>query len=277
MLLSVIKFCDFKRKNSNNEVHNIPIDEIRPNPYQTRRYFDMVSLIELSESIKKFGVLQPIGVRVINKSFYELVYGERRLRASKMAGLQSIPCIIHSLTDKDSALMVMIENTKRQNLNFFEEAEGYESLLRYYKFSEEELATMLNKTGSSISNKIRLLKLDLETRQMIIENNLTERHAKAILKIPDTEAQKRVLKVIIDNDISPKIAENLVSKELEMIRRNKRVTVKNQVLKGKVTDTRLLRNTIKRSVDIIRKTGLDVNFEDMYKDNIYQASIKIKV
>lgn len=275
-MLSALKFCDFKFKKGNNIVQNIPIDKIRPNPYQPRKYFDMTSLLELSESIREYGVLQPVTVRFINNCSYELVSGERRLRASKIAGLETIPCILISVTDNESAVMALIENIQRQNLNFFEEAEGYKNLIDDYNLTQEELSVKLNKSQSSIANKIRLLKLNTDMRKIILDNNLTERHARALLKIPDYNMQKNIIKIIVEKGFNVKKTEEFINEELEKLRNNKKSLLHKQKEKRKITDIRLFKNTIKQTLDIIKDSGIEAGFEDFYNDNFYEINIKIK-
>lgn len=275
-MLSALKFCDFKLKKGNNTVQNIPIDKIRPNPYQPRKYFDMTSLLELSESIREYGVLQPVTVRFINNCSYELVSGERRLRASKIAGLETIPCILISVTDNESAIMALIENIQRQNLNFFEEAEGYQNLISDYNLTQEELSIKLNKSQSSIANKIRLLRLNSDIRKIILDNNLTERHARALLKIPDYEMQKRIVKIVVEKSFNVKKTEEFINEELEKLRNNKKSLLHKQKEKRKITDIRLFKNTIKQTLDIIKESGIEAGFEDFYNDNFYEINIKIK-
>ena len=276
-MLSALKFCDFKFKKANNIVQNIPIDKIRPNPYQPRKYFDMTSLLELSESIREYGVLQPVTVRFINNCSYELVSGERRLRASKIAGLETIPCILISVTDNESAVMALIENIQRQNLNFFEEAEGYQNLINDYNLTQEELSVKLNKSQSAIANKIRLLRLNSDIRKIILDNNLTERHARALLKIPDYEIQKRIVKIIVEKGFNVKKTEEFINVELEKLRNNKKSLLHKQKEKRKITDIRLFKNTIKQTLDIIKESGIEAGFEDFYNDNFYEINIKIKL
>ena len=277
MLLSAIKFCDFKVKKGSNTILNIPIDKIRPNPYQPRKYFDIISLVELSESIREYGVLQPVTVRFINNCSYELVSGERRLRASKIAGLETIPCIVVKITDNESAVMALIENIQRQNLNFFEEAEGYENLLKDYNLTQEELSKKLKKSQSAIANKIRLLRLSPDIRKIIIDNGLTERHARAIIRIPDSDIQREVLKTIIDKDFNVKKTEELVEREIAKIRNNESQYKINQKEKIRITDIRILKNTVKQTVDIIKKSGIEAGFEDFQHGDFYEINIKIKL
>ena len=144
---------------SKKDIVYISVDSIRPNPYQPRKRFSKASLDELCESIKQYGVIQPINVRKIGNNHYELVAGERRLRAAIMAGLDKIPAIIIDVNDNDSAILALIENLQREDLNYLEEAEGYNNLIMEHNLTQEELAMRIGKSQSTIANKIRLLRL----------------------------------------------------------------------------------------------------------------------
>lgn len=153
----------------------IPIHAVRPNPYQPRKYFSDEAISDLADSIRQVGLLQPINVRRVAAG-YELIAGERRLRACKMAGLTEIKAIIlDGAYDRDIAMIAMIENLQRENLHFFEEAEGYQSLIREHGFTQEELATRLCKNQSTVANKLRILKLPRQVKDRIIKGGLTER------------------------------------------------------------------------------------------------------
>ena len=208
------------KKQKNNEVKNITyvnIDCIRPNPYQPRKQFNKQALDELCESIKQYGVLQPINVRQITATSYELVAGERRLRAAKMAGLTEIPAIVINVDDNNSAVMALIENLQREDLNYMEEAEGYNNLITEHGFTQEELAQKIGKSQSTIANKIRLLKLPPLVKKILFDNNLTERHARALLKLHDEQLQLKVLKIVCERGLNVKKTEELVERAIENI------------------------------------------------------------
>jgi ParB family chromosome partitioning protein len=215
--------------------------------------------------------MQPITVRFLSHNAYELVSGERRLMASKAAGLQTIPAIILSVNDDRSALLALSENMHRQNLNFMEEAEGYRMLIDEYDFTVEDISEMFGKSAASISGKMRLLKLSQEVRNMIIINGLSERHAKAILRIPDEYVQKSVLDKIITEELSSKKTEELVNSELEKMRNDEYYAEKRE--KRSFSDIRLFTNSIKRSVDLIKRSGIDAEY-DVEKD---EKGVKITI
>jgi len=159
MLENRLQLAKQKKEEEQKNIIYVNIENIRPNPYQPRKQFNKLALEELCESVKQYGVIQPISVRKISANMYELVAGERRLRAAAMAGLTTVPCIIVDVDDNDSAVLALIENLQRENLNYLEEAEGYSNLINEHGFTQEELASKIGKSQSTIANKIRLLKL----------------------------------------------------------------------------------------------------------------------
>jgi ParB family chromosome partitioning protein len=254
-----------------NEVINIPINMIKQNSYQPRKYFDQESLMELAESIKEYGVLQPISVRKNGTDFYELIAGERRLRASQLAGLNDIPAIIVDISDAQSALMALIENLQREDLNFFEEAEGYYSLIKDHGLTQEELASKLGKKQSTIANKLRILKLPDEAKKMVKENGLTERHARALLKLPDEKCQIKVLNEVVKRNLNVKATEDLIERELFKI--NAENKQKNKKVKYKWTiNPRVITNTLKQIMD---KNGINAEYSHREKEDYLEIIVKI--
>lgn len=254
-----------------NEVINIPINMIKQNSYQPRKYFNQESLMELAESIKEYGVLQPISVRKNGTDFYELIAGERRLRASQLAGLNDIPAIIVDISDAQSALMALIENLQREDLNFFEEAEGYYSLIRDHGLTQEELASKLGKKQSTIANKLRILKLSDDVKKIVKENGLTERHARALLKLPDEKFQIKVLNEVVKRDLNVKATEDLIERELFKI--NTENKQKNKKVKYKWTiNPRVITNTLKQIMD---KNGINAEYSHREKEDYLEIIVKI--
>lgn len=204
-------------------VMEIPIEKIIPNPYQPRKEFFQESLKELSASIESYGIIQPISVRKIGKEKYELVAGERRLKAAKLANLATVPAIIQDqLDDKGSAVLAVIENLQREDLNFIEEARGYQHLLTDHGFTQKELAKKIGKNQSTIANKIRILRLNPEILRTIVEKGLTERHGRALLKLPDEELRQMTLDQIIKGDFTVKRTEELVQGMLQEIQQDRK-------------------------------------------------------
>lgn len=166
----------------------LPARAIRPNPLQPRKIFREEALSELAESIRRHGILQPLSVRRVGTS-YELIAGERRLRAGILAGLTEIPCIVMNMDERESGMTALVENLQRQDLDFIEEARGISRIMEEYAFSQEQAAQLLGKSQSSVANKLRLLRHSPPVLEALRQKNLTERHARALLKIP-TEPEK---------------------------------------------------------------------------------------
>ena len=246
---------------STNEVLNLPTDAIKPNPYQPRRIFDQNGLDELAASIRNYGVLQPISVRYMGHMGYELVAGERRLRASRLAGLTEIPAIEVDITDTDSAVLALIENLQRRDLHFFEEAEGFRNLMSDYAFTQEMLAARIGKNQSTIANKLRLLKIPRYLQKDIIDNELTERHARALLRLSSEKAQADVLRKIIDEGLTVRKTEELIDRMLQPSPIEKAMKTKPIPYKTYIRDIRILTNSIKEDLEFMRNSGMDTHFD----------------
>jgi len=258
----------------NREILQLPLDSVTPNPYQPRRIFCQHALDELAASIRVYGVLQPISVRLINSYSYELVAGERRLRASKLAGMVTIPAILVDINDLDSAVLAMIENLQRENLHFFEEAEGFQNLMSDYAFTQEALASRIGKNQSTIANKLRLLRLPRRIQKPIIEYSLTERHARALLKLPGEDSQMSVLEKVIRDGLTVRKTEDLIESMLSKPpepRRGKTIP-----FKAYIRDIRILTNTIQENLEIVRRSGMETNFDMEQTDTGYDIRITLK-
>lgn len=249
----------------------IPNEQIFPNPNQPRQVFDQEELVNLAISIRMNGILQPITVRQTDKG-YELVSGERRLRASKLAGLVSIPCIVVEVNNMKSAVFALIENLQRQNLNYFEEALAIERLMDEYGLSQEDAARRLGKAPSTVSNKLRLLMLPEEARIKLMEKGLTERHARALLKL-DSEDVLPILDRIIDKKLNVTQTEELIEEVLSKRDSPKRHT------KRMFSDVKIFLNTINNAVDTMKKSGIgaDIKREDTGESYIYRIEIPKKL
>ena len=252
-------------------VIQIPIEEIVPNPYQPRRVFSEKSLEELKNSIESYGVLQPITVRKKNEKF-ELVAGERRLRAAKLANLKTIPAIVHEVSDETSAVLALLENLQREDLNFIEEALGYENLIKEHNFTQQQLAEKLGKNQSTIANKLRILKLPESIKESLVQNGLTERHARALLKLPN-ELMSQVVSKIIKNELTVKKTEKLVKDILDNIEA-KEDTEKKQNIKCSMS-IRIYLNTLKQAYDAILNTGIEAKYNEIDKGDYMEVVVKI--
>ena len=187
----------------------LPARSIRPNPAQPRKIFRQEALTELSDSIRQHGILQPLSVRRVENG-YELIAGERRLRAAQMAGLTDIPCIIMQMDDRESGTAAMVENLQRQDLDFVEEAMGISQLIGHYRMSQEQVARLLGKSQSAIANKLRILRHSTDVLNALREGNLTERHARALLKLGSEEEKLTAIREIVRQGMSVARAEKYI-------------------------------------------------------------------
>lgn len=241
-----------QRVKSTAEIYNIPQAMIVPNPNQPRKRFDYDELENLAQSIRENGILQPITVRKREDKKYELVSGERRLRAARLVGMVKIPSIVINIDDKNSAMFSIIENLQRQSLNFFEEAEAIEKLVGEYAMSREEVAQKLGLAPSTVSNKLRILRLPEEMRFELARSGLTESHARALLMLEDDNQRARALSIIVDRHLNVVESERMIN---QMINRNNR---SRNPLRG-IRDVRLFINTLNHAVDTIRRAGVEAD------------------
>lgn len=256
-----------------NKVLNISTIQIRPNRTQPRRNFDEEELKSLSRSIVENGILQPLVVRRINNTEFELIAGERRLRAAVMAGLSKVPCVIHKCSDKDSALLALIENLQRTDLNMFEEARGIARLIRKYGLTQEQAAIKLGKKQSTIANKLRLLRLGFEEQEWILTANLSERHARTLLRINDEALRREVLSRIISDNMSVGDAETLVTEAL--MKKPDAAPEKKPERKIAIKDVRIFVNTINKAVDTMRLSGINAISRRSETDDYIEYTVKI--
>lgn len=191
----------------------VPTDEIAPNPAQPRKIFADDGLEELSASISQYGLLNPLSVR-LRSGRYELIAGERRLRAAKLAGLYEVPCIILDVNMEESSLLALVENLQRRNLDFIEEAEGISHLMNVFSMSQEECARRLGKSQSAVANKLRLLRLPEDVLDTLRAHGLTERHGRALLRLPDADSQRAALEVILEDRMNVAATEDYIARLL---------------------------------------------------------------
>ena len=227
------------------KVIKVPIDQIFPNPYQPRKTFDDEALADLASSIAQYGVLQPLLVAPAEDGRYLLIAGERRLRASRMAKLTEVPVIISEYSSQEIAEIALIENLQREDLHFLEEAEGYEQLMEQFHLTQEAMAARVGKKQSTIANKLRLLRLSSEVRKLLVEHELSERHARALLKIDDEAQRLEVLDIIIKRNYSVRQTDEYIAKLLADKQQEKK---KRFVI---VNDVRIYLNSIKQVVNAI--------------------------
>lgn len=237
---------------STGQIFLIPQEQIIPNPNQPRKRFDYDELEGLAQSIRQNGILQPITVRQLDDGRFELISGERRLRAARLVGLSKIPSIVTEIDNKNSAIFSLIENLQRQDLDFFEEAEAIDRLLSEYGMSREELAAKLGKARSTLSNKLRLLQLPEDMRYRLTRAGLTERHARALLQLEDDDRRTRALGIMIDRHLTVAESERLIEQML-----SKEGKTRNN-FRG-IRDVRVFINTLNHAVDTIRRAGVDAD------------------
>ena len=257
------------KNKANCQIQLLPHEIILPNPHQPRVRFDYNELEGLAVSVRTNGMLQPINVRKLSDGKFQLISGERRLRAARMVGMNKIPCVVMDVSDEQSALFAIIENVQRQNLDFFEEAVAIERLMTEHGLSQEEISRKLGKAQSTLSNKLRLLRLPEELRDKITYAGLTERHARALLTLPDNPTRGRVLDIIIERHLTVSESERLISD----VQRRKRTGKKTQTRAYK--DMRIFLNTLNHAVDAIRKAGIEADTAKSETDEYFEYVIRI--
>lgn len=263
-----------KLKKQKKVVRYLDVMRICPNPYQQRKNFDEISLKELAKSIEVYGVIEPICVRYIKGDRFELISGERRLRACKILNIRAIPAIIINMGCRESASISLIENMQRDSLNFIEEAEGFQTLMVSFGYTREDIAKTVGKRESIISNKLELLKLKKDIKRIIIENNLSESHAHLLLKLENEELQKEVLHKVIELELDAKNMDELIKETLENY---SNVYKKTQKIKGYIGDIRIFTNTIKSAVDVMNSSGIGTDYLVEKKDGFYEIKIKVSM
>lgn len=261
-----------ERSGSVTQITQIPISKITTNPYQPRKLFASGQLDELAMSIKEYGVIQPITVRKNFIGGYELISGERRMRASKLAGKEMIPCIIVDADENDSAIIALLENLQRADLTFMEEAEAIFHLVQEHKYTQEQIARKLGKRQSAVANKIRLLKLPTEARKMIQDNGLTERHARALLRITDEQLQLKILKIVCEKQLNVTQTEMLIERTLERLSAPK--NEKEGRIKG-IVELRMFLNTVNKAIDVVKRAGVPILTQKKDRGDCIEYVIKI--
>ena len=251
-------------------VQYIPLGRIRPNPQQPRRSFDEEGLAELAASIRSCGILQPLTVRRAGDG-YELVAGERRLRAARIAGLREVPCLVAQVGEEDSALLALMENLQRRDLDCWEEAQAIARLISRYGLSQEEAARRLGRAQPTVANKLRLLRLPEDVRALLRENGLTERHARALLRLQDPEGQRRAAGDMVRRGMNVAQAEAYVEKLLQ----SDQVTPPRGRSTYIIKDVRLFLNSVDRGLHLMRQAGVDAGWNRQDTDREILLTIRI--
>ena len=240
---------------------SLRVEDLSPNPVQPRKHFDEQALRELSESIQSYGILNPLTVR-LRCGKYELVAGERRLRAARMAGLREVPCILVDVNMEDASLLALIENLQRKDLDFLEEAEGLQRLIRMFGMSQEEAARRIGNSQSAVANKLRLLKLPRDVLEALRQNGLSERHGRALLRLPDGESQRAALAAILEQGMTVAAADAYIDALLSPGEEPPPPAEKKERRRTFVMkDLRVFLNTLSRSVDLMKQGGVGADLK----------------
>ena len=250
-------------------LRRIRISEIVRNPNQPRRYFDPEAIATLAESIRQYGVLNPLTVRRTADGGYELVAGERRLRAARVAGLTDVPCLLINADGEDSSVIALVENLQRRDLDFFEEANGFKRLIEQFGLTQEEAARKVGKTQSAVANKLRLLRLSQQNMELIRCNNLTERHARALLRLNDEADRINVTNYIIEHELNVSRTEEYIDEFLKA-KENPQPVVEPESGKHVVRlfkDVRFFLNTLNRAVGVMVDAGIGATVKQQESDD----------
>lgn len=247
-------------------IHMIPIERIVPNPRQPRRLFDPTALQELAVSIQQHGILQPLSVQKEGNA-YTLVAGERRLRAAEMAGLHHVPCLLVRLTPEDSAVLALVENIQRCDLHYLEEAAAIARLLSRHGLSQDEVARRLGRSQSAVANKLRLLRLSPACVELLHTYQLTERHARAVLRLEEDVQRQEALRTIGQRGLTVAQAESYIEGLLTQKQRHRPVWI--------LKDVRLFLNSVNRGMETIRQAGVDAVMERQDSEEDITLTIRI--
>ena len=269
----VEQVAQVEKKTAAEEVVKIPIDKIIPNRFQPRTVFDEEKIEELSRTIHTHGVIQPIVIRHFEGERYEIIAGERRYRAMKKLNWTEVPAIVRDLSDKETASIALIENLQREELTAIEEALAYQQLLELHSLTQEALAQRLGKGQSTVANKLRLLKLPQFVQEAILKREITERHARALISLKDEEVQAQIVALIKEYDWNVRQLEEY----LQQMNQPKEEAAKKEKPKRKAIskDIRIALNTIKQSLSMVTKSGINVNTEEEDTDDYYQITVRI--
>ncbi len=253
------------------EIIRIATEKLLPNPYQPRKQFRSEELLSLADSIRENGVLQPLLARRINNSdYFEIIAGERRLRAAILANLQSVPCLIVDCDYEESALYSVLENIQRADLTFFEEAQAISHMQSHFGLTQEEISKRLGKSQSALSNKLRLLKLPVDVRYFIEKENLTERHARALLKC-DTEKQMwTTLNAIKERKLNVEQTEAFIDSIT-----NKQVRPHRSNIVKIFKDVRIFVNTVNKAINTMKEAGIPAESNKTETEEYIEFYVKI--
>lgn len=259
------------KTNSTGKLIYVDIDRIKPNPDQPRKIFESNALYGLAESIGQNGLLQPLTVRAMPDGIYELIAGERRLRACHMCGMREVPCIEVRMENSQSAVVSLLENLQREDLSCFEEAEGIAKLIEVYRLTQSEIAVRLGKTQSTIANKLRLLRLNPETRKRLQDAGLTERHARALLRLDDTLIFQAI-EHIVEKQLN--VAETDLYVDRLLTQKKEEKAVKPHCMPV-IKDVRLFFNTVANAVNLMRQAGIEAETSRRDEEDYIEYVVRI--
>lgn len=259
-------------KERNQKIYEIAVERIIPNPHQPRIIFDDEKISLLAESIKQNGIIQPITLRKLKNGGYELISGERRLRAVKMLGMKKIPAVIIDITERNSAVLALVENIQRQNLSYFEEAIAIAKLIDFYGMTQEDAAIKLGRKQSTISNKLRLLRLSPNEMEMITENGLSERHARALLRLSDGKTRLFVIDEIVRKGLSVEKTEKLIENLIKDGKEKENLKRRSVIFGGEV---KLFLNTIDKAIETMQAAGINAEMERKKGEEFIEYKIVI--
>ncbi len=259
-------------------LRRVRVSDITRNPNQPRKYFDPEAIAQLAESIRQYGVLNPLTVRRAPGGGYELVAGERRLRAARVAGLNDVPCLVIAADNEDSSAIALVENLQRRDLDFFEEAYGFKRLIDQYGLTQEEAARKVGKTQSAVANKLRLLRLSAQNMELIRSANLTERHARCLLRLSDEEARINATHYIIEHELnvsrSEQYIEELLTQKNEEEQEPKQEESPHKVVRL-IKDVRFFLNTLNRAVGVMVDAGIGATVDQQESEDGITLTISI--
>lgn len=259
----------------NKQIQDIELDKIVPNRYQPRREFSDDSIKELAETLDKDGLLQPIVVREDGEDHYEIIAGERRYRAAKSLGWETIPAIVKNMDDDQAASLALIENLQREDLNPIDEAKAYTNLMKLNDLTQTALAKDMGKSQSYVANKLRLLKLDDDVQKALIEGKITARHGRALLNLSEDD-QERVLREIEEKGLNVKQTEEIAKDVDAYFNPKPKETKRERVVKRIPKDLKVQINTIKKAVKLAKDSGIVVKVKEDKNPDDYKITIELK-
>lgn len=256
-------------------LRRIRVSDIARNPNQPRKYFDPEAIAQLAESIRQYGVLNPLTVRRLPTGGYELVAGERRLRAARVAGLNDVPCLVIAADNEDSSAITLVENLQRRDLDFFEEAQGFRRLIDQYGLTQEEAARKVGKTQSAVANKLRLLRLSAQNMELIRSANLTERHARCLLRLDEESDRINATNYIIEHDLNVSRSEQYIESLLAQEQEPETASGGGRKVVRLIKDVRFFLNTLNRAVGVMVDAGVGATVEQQESDDGLTLTINI--